>query len=124
MNRRNMMPLAILAVAISLSPRVARAAAALAPVAIRDVRIDDPFWTPKREVWRKVTIGDCFDKFEKDGALTNFDKVRDGTGGEHGGPPWYDGLVYEMITGSADFMSERPDPQRSEEHTSELQSPV
>lgn len=88
-----------------------RASAVLSPLPIQSVRIDDPFWSPKREVWRKVTIADCFDKFEKDGALTNFDKIRDGRGGEHGGPPWYDGLVYEMITASADFMREQPDAQ-------------
>ncbi len=85
-------------------------AAALVAVPLGDVRIEDPFWSPKREVWRNVTIADCLDKFEKDGALKNFDAVRDGGGGEHGGPPWYDGLVYEMITGCADFMSEQPDP--------------
>lgn len=82
----------------------------LAPVPIRSVTIDDPFWSPKRDIWRSVTIADCFDKFEKDGALTNFDLVRDGKSGVHHGPEWYDGLIYEMITGSADMMCERPDP--------------
>ncbi len=82
---------------------------ALAPVAIEQVKIDDPFWSPKRDVWRRVTIVDCFDKFERDGAIANFDKVRDGRGGTHAGPQWYDGLVYEMITGAADFLRERPD---------------
>jgi DUF1680 family protein len=42
--------------------------------------------------------------------LANFDKIRDGKGGEHGGPPWYDGLIYEMIRGSADFLAAQPDP--------------
>lgn len=84
---------------------------ALTPVPIRNVQINDAFWSPKREVWRTVTINDCFDKFEKDGALTNFDKIRDGKGGEHGGPPWYDGLIYETITGASDFMAEKPDQQ-------------
>lgn len=89
---------------------VSLAAPALTRVPIRDVRIDDPFWSPKREVWRTITINDCFDKFEKDGAIANFDHVRDGSSKEHGGPPWYDGLIYEMITGSADFLAEHPDP--------------
>ena len=82
----------------------------LAPVPIQQVVIDDEFWSPKLEAWRQVTISDCFDKFEKDGALENFDKIRDGKGGEHGGPPWYDGLIYEMIRASADFMAAQPDP--------------
>ena len=79
--------LLVIAMMVPLATAVrARGAAALAPIPIRDVRIDDPFWSPKREVWRKVTIGDCLDKFEKDGALANFDKVRDGTGGVQSKP--------------------------------------
>ena len=63
--------------------------------------IDDEFWSPKYKVWREVTIRDCFAKFEKDGRSDDeFDKIRDGAGGDHGGPPWYDGLIYEMIRGS------------------------
>jgi hypothetical protein len=49
-------------------------------VPIQQVHIEDEFWTPKIEVWRDVTIPDCFVKFENDGAFTNFDKVRDGSG--------------------------------------------
>jgi DUF1680 family protein len=82
----------------------------LTPVPIQQVVMQDGFWTPKRQTWRAVTIPDCFAKFERDGALTNFDKIRDGTGGDHSGPPWYDGLIYEMIRGSADFLAERRDP--------------
>jgi len=82
----------------------------LTPVPIQQVTIEDDFWSPKLKAWQEVTIPDCFAKFEKDGALANFDEVRDGSGGEHGGPPWYDGLVYEMIRASGDFIAARPDP--------------
>jgi DUF1680 family protein len=82
----------------------------LTPVPISQVVIQDDFWSPKLRVWREVTIPDCFAKFEEDGALSNFDKIRDGTGGEHGGPPWYDGLIYEMIRGCADFLASERDP--------------
>ncbi|MBI5835351.1 MAG: glycoside hydrolase family 127 protein [Armatimonadetes bacterium] len=82
----------------------------MVPVPVGQVVIDDEFWAPKLAVWRSVTLVDCFDKFERDGALTNFDKIRDGVTGEHGGPPWYDGLIYEMIRGSADFLAARRDP--------------
>jgi hypothetical protein len=81
----------------------------LAPVPIQQVVIADEFWSPKLRVWRDVTIPDCFAKFEQDGALTNFDKIRDGLGGEHGGPAWYDGLIYEMIRGCADFLAAKRD---------------
>lgn len=81
----------------------------LAPVPIQQVVIDDEFWSPKLKVWREVTIPDCSAKFEKDGALTNFDKIRDGKSGEHGRPAWYDGLIYEMIRGCADFLAVKRD---------------
>ena len=84
----------------------------LTPVPIQSVTIDDAFWSPKRKVWQEVTIPDCFDKFDNDrgGAINNFDRVRDGKSGGHAGPPWYDGLIYEMIRGSADFLAAHPDP--------------
>jgi DUF1680 family protein len=85
----------------------------LTPVAIGDVVVDDEFWSPKRKVWREVTIRDCFAKFESDrgGAINNFDKVRAGLTGGHAGDPWMDGLIYEMIRGAADFISSQPDPE-------------
>ena len=83
----------------------------LIPVPIQQVQLEDGFWSPKIKTWRTVTIPDCFAKFEKDGAFTNFDKIRDGSGGEHGGPAWFDGLIYEMICGSADLLAAKPDPE-------------
>jgi len=85
----------------------------LTPVPIEQVTIEDTFWGPKRRVWQETTIRDCFHKFENDrgGALNNFDKVRDGVQGGHAGPPWYDGLIYEMIRGSSDFLLSHPDPE-------------
>jgi DUF1680 family protein len=95
--------------ALAVAAAGAETGPALARVPIERVKLDDPFWSPKRDVWRRVTIADCFDKFDRDGAFANFDKVRDAKGGKHAGPQWYDGLVYEMITGAADFLRERRD---------------
>ncbi len=84
----------------------------LTAVPIQQVVIDDAFWVPKIQVWRAVTIDDCFTKFENDrgGAINNFDRVRTGKTQGHAGPEWYDSLIYEMIRGSADFLAARPDP--------------
>lgn len=79
-------------------------------VPLRQVTIDDSFWSPKLRVWRTVTLGDILTKLEQDGALTNFDHVRDGVAGDHGGPPWHDGLLYETIRACADFMVQHPEP--------------
>lgn len=83
----------------------------LNPVPIQQVAIQDDFWSPKIKIWREVTIPDCFAKFEKDGAFNNFDRVRDGKTGEHAGPSFFDGLIYEMIRGSADFLAAARDPE-------------
>jgi DUF1680 family protein len=83
----------------------------LTPVPISQVVVDDEFWAPRMQLWRDVTIVDCFTKFENDrgGALRNFDLVRDGVTGRHAGPEWYDGLIYEMITGASDFLAAHRD---------------
>ncbi|MBV9123209.1 MAG: glycoside hydrolase family 127 protein [Planctomycetes bacterium] len=110
----NRISLASLALLVSLLPALrcpaAEALHPLTPVPISQVSIEDDFWAPRRLVWRRVTLPDCLAKFEKDGALTNFDRVRDGTGGDHAGPPWYDGLIYEMIRAGADFLAAQRDP--------------
>ncbi len=95
----------------SLIKATAQPANRLSPVPIQSVTIEDSFWSPKRMVWDEVTIPDCFDKFENDrgGALNNFDRVRNGKLDGHAGPPWYDGLIYEMIRSSADFLAAHPD---------------
>lgn len=87
----------------------------LTPVPIQQVTVDDPFWSPRLQLWQQVTLQDCFEKFDREGAFTNFDRVRDGLSGNHGGPPWYDGLVYEMIRASADFLAANPDPKLEKE---------
>jgi DUF1680 family protein len=81
----------------------------LVPVPIQQVTIEDEFWSPRLKVWQEVTIPDCFTKFENDrgGAINNFDRVAGGKMGNHAGPEWYDGLIYEMIRASADFIATR-----------------
>ncbi len=83
---------------------------AATPVPVGQVEINDDFWAPKHHLWRNTTIPDCFAKFDKAGAFANFDRVRDGQTGGHEGPPWHDGLIYEMIRASADYLKAQPDP--------------
>src|ERR1700758_1953811 len=98
-------------VTAGLTKSAAQPSNQLASVPISSVTINDGFWSPKRRVWQEVTIPDCFTKFENDrgGAFNNFDRVRDGKSDGHAGPPWFDGLVYEMISGSADFLAAKHD---------------
>jgi DUF1680 family protein len=95
---------------------------------INEVKITDSFWSPRIEQWRSLTVNDVFNKFEgkhidtvesagekvssqpKD-AFSNFDLVAQGKRDihQHVGPPWFDGLLYETITGAANFLSSHPD---------------
>lgn len=98
---------------------------------IVEVKIKDGFWGPRFDQWRTKTVNDVFNKFEgnynpagdthlendfKDlgvtrNAFKNFDLVAEGVRGtgKHFGPPWYDGLIYETIRGSSDFLARYPD---------------
>jgi DUF1680 family protein len=81
------------------------------PVPIQQVTVEDDFWSPKRKVWQQVTIVDVLAKLEKDGAMENFDRVRDGLKGGHKACPWHDGLLYETIRGVADFLAAERNPE-------------
>ena len=101
-----------------------------ADLRILSVEVDDSFWSPKFDRWQSVTVNDVFDKFEgkytpegnsleRDvkviggtrNAFRNFDLVAQGKRGigKHHGPPWYDGLIYESIRGTADLLAQKPD---------------
>lgn len=82
-------------------------------VPIGKVVVDDAFWSPKIDTWRRTTIDDCLNKFESTGALDNFDRVANGQAGGHHGEPWWDGLIYEMITAASDFLATKPEPELS-----------
>lgn len=79
------------------------------PVPISSVKINDSFWSPKLDLWRRITLTDVFDKFEQEGAFENFDRVASGQSGGHKGMPWYDGLIYETIRAASDFLASQRD---------------
>ena len=80
-------------------------------IPLKHVTVTDKFWKKKIDLYQNVTLIDSFEKFEKDrgGAINNFDRVANGELGDHAGPPWYDGLIYEMIRGAADFLHHKYD---------------
>lgn len=89
---------------------------------IKQVKVNDSFWSPKFKQWSTVTANDVFDKFEgkyqrdprrqqDHNAFVNFDDVAAGQKGtgEHAGFPWFDGLIYESIRGISDLLIQYPD---------------
>ncbi len=81
----------------------------LFPASVANVTLTDGFWLPKYQNFRSVTINDVFDKFERDDAFANFDRVAQGMTGEHHGLPWFDGLIFETIRAASDFLAVNPD---------------
>ena len=81
-------------------------------IPLKQVKVKDGFWSPKLDLYQDITLIDAFEKFENDrgGAINNFDRVASGRTGNHAGPPWYDGLIYEMMRGAADFLHHKKDP--------------
>lgn len=91
---------------------------------VSEVTINDPFWTPRFEQWRSVTVNDVFDKFEgkfkenpeewqRNNTFVNFDDVAQGKKGtgHHAGLPWFDGLIYETIRGASDLLAQKANPE-------------
>jgi DUF1680 family protein len=83
----------------------------LRPIPLPQVTIDDAFWSPRYATWRKVTIPDVLAKFEKDGAVANYDHARNCDGPDtHKGFSFFDGLLCEVIRGCADLLALERDP--------------
>lgn len=91
---------------------------------IKQVKINDPFWSPKFKTWSTVTATDVLDKFEgkhipdpqkqaENNTFSNFDHVAEGKRGtgHHAGLPWFDGLIYETIRGISDLLALSPNPE-------------
>lgn len=69
-----------------------------------DVTLNDRFWTPYLDGFRRITVPHCFDNFEKSGYVENFISVAANDKREHIGPTFTDGLFYEMITGVSNLL--------------------
>ena len=73
--------------------------------------ITDTFFGAFLEKIRGVTLPDVLDKFLRDGAVENYVRVARGEQGGHAGPPWYHGLICEVIRGASDLLAASPDPE-------------
>lgn len=75
------------------------------PADIKKVNITDSFFAPYIDLIRTVTVKDVFKKFISDGAIENYERVARGESGGHAGPPWYHGLICEVIRGVSDMLA-------------------
>ncbi len=75
------------------------------------VRVDDPFWSPRIETNRTVTVAYDFQKCEETGRISNFAKAAGLQTGPHVGIFFNDSDVYKVIEGAAYSLMLHPDPE-------------
>jgi len=81
------------------------------PVPFTAVNVDDPFWTPRLETNRDVTVRYCFDKCEETGRIANFEVAGGLKEGGFQGIFFNDSDVVKVIEGAAYTLALRPDPE-------------
>ncbi|MEZ4663569.1 MAG: glycoside hydrolase family 127 protein [Caldilineaceae bacterium] len=79
------------------------------PLPFTGVTIDDPFWSPRIETNRRVTIGYDFQKCAETDRLSNFDKAAGVAPGDHVGIFFNDSDVFKVIEGAAFSLHLHPD---------------
>lgn len=79
------------------------------PISFTNVTIDDPFWSPRIETNRRVTIGYDFQKCDETERLSNFDKAAGTATGDHVGIFFNDSDVFKVIEGAAFSLHLHPD---------------
>ena len=75
------------------------------------VHVDDPFWSPRIETNRAVTVRYDFQKCEETGRISNFAKAGGIQPGAHEGIFFNDSDVFKVIEGAAYSLMLRPDPE-------------
>ena len=86
------------------------------PVPFTAVHLNDPFWAPRIEINRTVTIPFAFAKTEETGRVRNFDRAATVLRGEPladktpPGYPFDDSDLYKIIEGASYTLSVHPDP--------------
>lgn len=80
----------------------------LIPIPFNRVHIQSPFWSPRLEVSRTVTLQACLDQCERTGRLANFRRAAGKEEGQHHGLCYDDSDVYKILEGAAyDLMTKR-----------------
>lgn len=81
-------------------------------VSFTEVTIDDPFWSPRLETTRTVTVPLAFDRCKTSGRYDNFVKAANPSPDyEVGGFPFDDTDVYKSIEGASYLLRTMPNPE-------------
>lgn len=78
-------------------------------VPLKQITIDDAFWSPRLEVNRTKTLDHVYQELESTGCVENFDRAAHGVRGTYGGPWWADSDVYKWLEGASYVLGSYPD---------------
>jgi len=99
----------IAAVALTLAAQTLPPIRNLQPVPFTDVRIEDRFWAPKREINRKVSIPHTMDECEATPRIKNFELAAQRAKTGHQGYVFDDSDVYKCLEAAAYALQEKRD---------------
>jgi DUF1680 family protein len=92
----------------SLQARDSSEAASIGDIPLKQIKIDDKFWSPRLEVNRTRTLDHVYRELETTGCLNNFDLAAKKTTGTFGGPWWADSDVYKWLEGASYVLGTYP----------------
>src|SRR5579883_905623 len=78
-------------------------------VPLKQVVIQDKFWSPRLEINRTKTLDHVYKELEATGCIRNFDIAAGKTTGKFGGPWWADSDVYKWLEGASYVLGAHPD---------------
>ena len=84
--------------------------AKLQAVPFTQVQIKDAFWSPRREVNRKVSLPHSLDMLEKAGNVRNFELAAKGAREGYSGPVFMDSDLYKTLEAVSYSLTTDPDP--------------
>src|SRR2546425_7779697 len=85
--------------------------ARIGEVPLKQITIEDKFWSPRLEVNRTKTLDHVYRELEATGCIRNFDIAAKKATGKFGGPWWADSDVYKWIEGASYVLGNHPDPE-------------
>ena len=83
----------------------------LTEIPLKQIAIEDKFWSPRLAVNRTKTLDHVYKELEATGCIQNFDIAAKKATGKFGGPWWADSDVYKWIEGASYVLGNHPDPE-------------
>ena len=84
-------------------------------IPLKQITIDDKFWSPRLDVNRTKTLDHVYKELEATGCIRNFDVAAKKAKGAFGGPWWADSDVYKWIEGASYVLGNHRDPELERE---------